>query len=147
MTYRIHIALNVSDVAASADFYARLLGSPPDKRSEGFAKFEPPGIAINLALIQRGETARPASGHGDINHLGLQQRSAEEVRAEAARLREAGLAPVPDVSLSGEERVLLYDPDGNEWEIFYATALRAPHEPDGSRQAGGGLKWPRQSYA
>ncbi|MFC5704431.1 VOC family protein [Cohnella faecalis] len=151
MVYRIHLALNVADVGKSVAFYRRLLGSEPDKQSDAFAKFEPVDTAINVALIQAKpvdtvnndaglvqaapvDTAsstglfqvEPAPARepkkGELNHLGLQVRNAEEVREAARRLKEAGLDPIPDRSLSGEERILLYDPDGNEWEVFYATA-------------------------
>lgn len=129
MAYRIHIALNVSDIGRSVDFYSRLLGSEPDKRTEGFAKFEPETAAINLALTQSeavGATAAPKEGA--LSHLGLQVLGADDVRAAEERLIAAGLAPERAFSLSGEERLLLYDPDGNEWEVFYATVRRRKEE-------------------
>jgi len=137
MSYRIHIALNVADIARSVDFYSRLLGAEPDKRTNGFAKFETAEPNLNLALSQTNANALPAPKDGALNHLGLQVRDAEDVRAAERKLIAAGLEPVRGFSLSGEERILLYDPDGNEWEVFYATTKAAhPNRPEASAGQG-----------
>ena len=64
-------------------------------------------LARTDALLQQG------------GRLGFQVESSEEVAAYAERWREAGLKIVVGKSVAKEDKVWAYDPDGNEWEVFF----------------------------
>jgi len=49
---RIQLALNVSDVDASVDFYSKLFGAEPAKRRPGYANFAISDPPLKLVLIE-----------------------------------------------------------------------------------------------
>ncbi|MDX6325686.1 MAG: hypothetical protein QOK15_2040, partial [Nocardioidaceae bacterium] len=82
---RVQLALNVDDVDAAVDFYAKLFGTEPAKRRPGYANFaitEPP---LKLVLLEN-----PGQG-GSLNHLGVEVEDVGMVDAEQSRLAEQGL--------------------------------------------------------
>ena len=85
---RPHLALTVSDVDRSIEFYRALFGIEPSKVRPGYAKFEvrEPGLNFTHNEGERdGEL-------GAFNHAGIQVASADDVLRARARLVEAGLA-------------------------------------------------------
>ncbi len=83
---KIHVALNVSDLERSVNFYRTMFGAKPVKWKPGYAKFniaEPP---LNLSLNYSSETM----SRGALNHLGIKVRDTDEVLATKNRLSEAG---------------------------------------------------------
>ena len=122
---RLQIALNVSDLDRSIDFYSRLFGEDPAKIKEGYANWslaEPP---LKLVLFERrladdGDTAR------DINHLGIEVDSTDEVTEIEARLAASGLETtgVDDTicCFAGKTETWLVDPDGHRWEVYVKTS-------------------------
>lgn len=88
---RVQLALNVSDIDAAVEFYAKLFGSEPAKRRPGYANFAITEPALKLVLIENPE-ARGAGLLGALNHLGVEVETAEEVRAATRRLADEGLA-------------------------------------------------------
>jgi catechol 2,3-dioxygenase-like lactoylglutathione lyase family enzyme len=84
---RIQLALRVADLDAAVDFYSRLFGTAPAKRRPGYANFavaEPP---LKLVLLE-GTAGEPTQ----MDHLGVEVPTADEVAAATDRLAGAGLA-------------------------------------------------------
>lgn len=115
MARRVHVAINVSDLAEAVAFYEQLLAAAPVKAVEGFAKFEVDEPGLNLAL---NEVEGPPAA-GVLSHLGWQVDDAAAVAAYARRWQEAGLPMRTGESVAGQDKVWAYDPDGNEWEVFF----------------------------
>lgn len=135
---RVQLALDVTDLEASIDFYTRLLGVEPAKRRPGYANFavvEPP---LKLVLLARGE-ARGRGVGGALNHLGIEAESTEEVAAAGARLADEGLATIRQDATTCcyavQDKVWVTDPDGAPWEV-YTVLADAPAEPDMSCDGG-----------
>ena len=73
---RVQLALNVTDIEASVDFYSKLFGTQPAKRRPGYANFaiaEPP---LKLVLIEN-RAARDDGVAGALNHLGVEVETPE----------------------------------------------------------------------
>jgi catechol 2,3-dioxygenase-like lactoylglutathione lyase family enzyme len=115
---RPHLALTVTDVERSIPFYEALLGSPPAKVRDGYAKFEVADPALNLTL-NRGELGGDL---GAFNHAGIQVESTEDVLAARLRLQKAGLATFDEMDTTccyaKQDKIWVHDPDGTPWEIF-----------------------------
>ncbi|NER38644.1 MAG: hypothetical protein F6J93_32610 [Oscillatoria sp. SIO1A7] len=50
-TFKTHVALNVSDIKKSVDFYKAMLGQSPIKYKADYAKFDLDNPALNLSLL------------------------------------------------------------------------------------------------
>jgi catechol 2,3-dioxygenase-like lactoylglutathione lyase family enzyme len=112
---RIHVAIHVKDLPAAVAFYRAMFAAEPVRDLPDFAKFVLDEPLLNLAL-----TAAPdlATGPGVLSHLGLQVETAAEVAAWGARWDAAGLPTKYGKSVADHDKVWVYDPDGNEWEVF-----------------------------
>lgn len=116
---RIQLALSVSDVDEAVDFYSKLFATPPAKRLPGYANFaidEPP---LKLVLIH--DPARA----GQMNHLGVEVFSTDEVSAAARRLSAAGVSTTEESGAccyADQQKVWVDDPDGAPWEIYTVLA-------------------------
>lgn len=125
MAHRIHVAINVPDLPAAVAFYRALLDADPVRDFEDFAKFVVDDPAINLALSAVPEVVPGPAGAeapapvGVLSHLGFQVDSAEEVHALGDRWERADLPIRRGDSVAGEAKVWVYDPAGNEWEVFF----------------------------
>jgi catechol 2,3-dioxygenase-like lactoylglutathione lyase family enzyme len=115
---KVHVALNVSEVNRSVEFYRAAFGVEPVKWKPGYAKFaiaEPP---LNLTLNQQAKI----DGRGALNHLGIEVSSTAEVIAAKERLRQAGLATSDEMNVDCcfalQDKTWITDPDGYRWEIF-----------------------------
>lgn len=128
-TTRVQLALNVSDVAAAADFYARMFGVPPHKQRDGYANFVVEDPPLKLVLIEQPQAA------GSLNHLGVEAATTTEVTAALARFRTAGLDATfaeQDVCCHAvQDKVFVTAPDvpTGMWE-FYAVTDDGPADPD-----------------
>lgn len=116
-TLKAHLAINVSDVEASIDFYKRLLGIEPSKVRTGYAKFDVQNPPLNLTLNQV-----PFSGKGALSHMGIQVAATEDVIALRDRWIESGLTPREEMQTTCcyalQDKAWVNDPDDNEWEVF-----------------------------
>jgi catechol 2,3-dioxygenase-like lactoylglutathione lyase family enzyme len=119
---RVQLALNVSDLEASVEFYSTLFGVAPHKRRPGYANFaitEPP---LKLVLIEVPDSARGVGTAGALNHLGVEVDDVDVVEAQASRLREAGLAAADEKDTTCcyalQDKVWVHDPAGAPWEIY-----------------------------
>ncbi|MFF6874853.1 MULTISPECIES: ArsI/CadI family heavy metal resistance metalloenzyme [unclassified Streptomyces] len=118
---RLQLALRVSDLEASINFYSKLFGTEPAKRREGYANFavtEPP---LKLVLIegQPGEETR-------LDHLGVEVESTEQVNAATSRLKDAGLATFEENDTSCcyalQDKVWVHGPGREPWEVYVVKA-------------------------
>ncbi|MEU3952414.1 ArsI/CadI family heavy metal resistance metalloenzyme [Streptomyces achromogenes] len=118
---RAQLALRVSDLEASITFYAKLFGTEPAKRREGYANFaiaEPP---LKLVLIE-GEPGQETR----LDHLGIEVESAGQVAAAAGRLKDAGLATSEENDTSCcyalQDKVWVHGPGREPWEVYVVKA-------------------------
>jgi catechol 2,3-dioxygenase-like lactoylglutathione lyase family enzyme len=114
---KAHVALNVSNVERSIEFYRTMLSIAPSKVRTGYAKFDVQVPPLNLTLNQHPPTAR-----GALSHMGIQVASTEDVLAMRSRWREAGLETRDEMQTNCcyaiQDKTWVSDPDGNEWEVF-----------------------------
>ena len=119
---KAHVALNVTDLRKSLDFYQRMLGIPPLKVKPGYAKFDVQDPPLNLSL----NAGAGVSTRGTLSHLGLQVAGTDDVLAIRTRWTEAGLNPRDEMRTSCcyalQDKSWVADPDGNEWEVFTVLA-------------------------
>jgi catechol 2,3-dioxygenase-like lactoylglutathione lyase family enzyme len=125
---RVQLALNVADMDAAVEFYAKLFGSEPAKRRPGYANFAISDPPLKLVLIEN-PTARGDGVVGALNHLGVEVDSTEEVDAAARRLAGEGLEPDVEEQTTCcyalQDKAWVHDPDGASWE-FYTVLADAP---------------------
>jgi catechol 2,3-dioxygenase-like lactoylglutathione lyase family enzyme len=118
MIRRMHVAINCSDLEKSLNFYRSFFGNEPTKIKDNYAKFELDNPALHFSL-----NVRPYEKKGVLNHLGFQVDNTEDVLAMGERLRENNLLTVDEMNTTCcyavQDKVWVYDPDGNAWEIFY----------------------------
>lgn len=122
---RVQLALNVSDLDRSVEFYATLFGVQPHKRRPGYANFaidEPP---LKLVLIEVPAEQRGTGVGGALNHLGVEVGSTQSVEQASDRLRDAGLAAFDEKDTTCcyavQDKVWVHDPAGVPWEVYTVT--------------------------
>jgi catechol 2,3-dioxygenase-like lactoylglutathione lyase family enzyme len=117
---RVQLALNVSDIDESVEFYSKLFGAPPAKVRPGYANFAIADPPLKLVLIQSDGTT------GTINHLGVEVESTEEVAAAQQRFAAEGLATAVEDEVSCcfavQDKVWVDAPDGEPWEFYTVLA-------------------------
>lgn len=115
---RIQLALNVSDLDAAVEFYARLFATAPAKRKPGYANFAIADPPLKLVLFEAAEG-------GTLNHLGVETEEAAQVEAAEARLSATGLETtgIDDTICCYASKVETWvtDPDGARWEWYVKT--------------------------
>jgi catechol 2,3-dioxygenase-like lactoylglutathione lyase family enzyme len=115
---RVQLALNVPDIDAAVDFYAKLFATEPNKRKPGYANFviaEPP---LKLVLFEN------ADAPDRLNHLGVEVASSDDVAAHQARLAGQDVPTVADSGtccFANQDKVWVDAPDG-PWEIYTVLA-------------------------
>lgn len=118
MIQRMHVAINCTDLDKSLQFYRSFFGAEPTKVKENYAKFELDNPLLHFSL-----NVRDFQAEGVLNHLGFQVANTEEVLAIGERLRQADLLLIDEMNTTCcyavQDKVWVYDPDGNAWEIFY----------------------------
>lgn len=121
MIKRMHVAVNCSDLEASLNFYRLFFNAEPTKIKDNYAKFELDSPSLHFSL-----NVRPFEKKGVLNHLGFQVDNTEDVLAMGERLRQANLLTIDEMGTTCcyavQDKVWVYDPDGNAWEIFYTKA-------------------------
>src|SRR6266536_2350880 len=121
----VHVRYMVDDVDAAVSFYTTHFGiTPLSNAAPAFADV----VRGKLRLLLSGRTSsagRPMPdgrqpGPGGWNRIHL---LVDDIAAEVARLREAGLSFRNDVvSGPGGKQILLEDPSGNPIELFQPAA-------------------------
>lgn len=136
-TGRVQVALNVTDLDRSVEFYRKLLGSEPAKRRPGYANFAVDSPPLKLVLIE-------GAAGGTINHLGVEVGDTEDVASAASRLEVEGLATDIEDGVACcyavQDKVWVTAPDGEQWEYYTVTGdapvMRAS-APEGCCEAEG----------
>jgi len=131
-TLKAHLALNVSNVATSLEFYKKMFGIDPSKVRTGYAKFDIQHPPLNLTLNQV-----PFDGPGALSHLGIQVAATDDVTAMISRWQEVGLTPREEMQTTCcyavQDKAWVSDPDGNEWEVF---VVLEDNLPEGTKKSG-----------
>ncbi len=116
-TSRIHLALNITHLKKSVEFYKALFDIQPSKIKPGYAKFEASSPPVNLTL----NSAEEVTGNR-INHLGIEVKAGKDVHKQNLRLKNLGLDTFYEESTlccyAVQDKVWVKDPDGNAWETF-----------------------------
>lgn len=120
-----HIALAVTDVARSSQFYQDVFGAIEVYRQDGFAQLQTPGTRDVLVLE---EAAERAGKTGGIAHFGFRLKQPADI--DAARMaveRAGGTVREQGEFVPGEPYLFALDPDGYEFEIWFE--LPTPVDP------------------
>jgi catechol 2,3-dioxygenase-like lactoylglutathione lyase family enzyme len=121
----VQLALNVSDIDAAVDFYAKLFGTAPAKRQPGYANFAIADPPLKLVLIENPAT-RGSGVMGALNHLGVEVSTPQEVQEAIGRLSGQGLSTEVQESttccFAVQDKVWTDDPDGAPWEYYTVLA-------------------------
>jgi catechol 2,3-dioxygenase-like lactoylglutathione lyase family enzyme len=114
---KFHASLNVTDLDRSIAFYRVLLGAEPAKVRSDYAKFDLAEPPLVLSLIP----GRAVAG-GNLNHVGLRVRNAEELVEIQRRLEAAGLHTEREEGVeccyARQTKFWISDPDRALWEIY-----------------------------
>lgn len=125
MTTKLHVALNVNNLAESMAFYRALFNAEPVKVRTGYAKFDLDEPAVNLTLNER-----PVHEAGGLNHLGIQVANTDAVLAMKARWQAAGLSTLDEMQTNCcyaiQDKVWAVDPNGYRWEVFVVLKDQLP---------------------
>ncbi|MFC0530505.1 ArsI/CadI family heavy metal resistance metalloenzyme [Phytohabitans kaempferiae] len=135
---RVQLALRVSDLEGSIDFYTKLFGVAPAKLRPGYANFAVERPPLKLVLIE-GEADQPTV----MDHLGVEVFSGDEVTAATSRLREAGLLTVPEENTECcyalQDKVWVHGPGQEPWEVYVVKGdadRLAKHDDGGACRCG-----------
>ncbi|MGD1698532.1 ArsI/CadI family heavy metal resistance metalloenzyme [Dapis sp. BLCC M229] len=115
---KTHIALTATNLEKSVEFYQVLFGIAPIKYKSDYAKFDIANPPLNLTL-NLAENVQPG---GNLDHLGIQVETSQEVAATIERFKISGLSIFEehntDCCYALQDKVWVTDPDGNRWEVF-----------------------------
>jgi len=113
---RFHLHLSVEDLEASIRFYSALFAAPPAVRHSDYAKWMIEDPRVNFAISKR---HRPV----DVNHLGFQVDSGEELQEMQAQLLTADSQLVQEIEraccYAKSDKYWVTDPSGIAWECFH----------------------------
>ena len=117
---RLQLALNVSNLEESIEFYSKFFKTKPVKIRPGYANFaiaEPP---LKLVLFENHDVA------GTINHLGVEVFSTTEVVEATRYLASEGFdTDIEDGTIcchALQDKVWVDGPDGSRWEVYTVLA-------------------------
>jgi catechol 2,3-dioxygenase-like lactoylglutathione lyase family enzyme len=113
---RLHLAVNVSDLTRSIEFYRILFGVRPARQTADYCKFELTRPPLVFSLIPQ-----PPGRGNRLRHLAFPVHQPAEVDAVARRLSTAGLVVTrnqgSDYDDARQDAASVTDPDGNCWRI------------------------------
>ena len=120
-----HVALTVTDLDASLDFYTRVLGFVHVMRVPGGRICLHPDNPLLLALVSHEEGCGGAFSelHTGVDHLGLEASSREEVLGWERHLRDHGVPYTPARDELFGSHLNFRDPDGIALEITSSNEL------------------------
>lgn len=120
-----HVAVTVTDIARSKDWYARVLGwSPLMEGEEGGVVFAvgtaPDGIILGLRQFAGGSREAFDPARVGLDHLAFQVGSADELAEWERRFDELGVTYTPTQHVPYGHVLNFKDPDGIALEVFAA---------------------------
>ena len=117
---RLQLALNVSNLDESVEFYSKFFKTTPAKIRPGYANFaiaEPP---LKLVLFENSDVP------GTINHLGVEVFSTDEVVEATRYLANEGFeTDIEDGTIcchALQDKVWVDGPDSSRWEVYTVLA-------------------------
>lgn len=112
-----HLALTVSDLERSFQFYHDVFGMLAVYREKKFIQAQTPGAHDILVLEQGGDDIGKSGG---IKHFGFRLVEARDIDRAAAAIERAGGKILHRGEFApGEPYVFFTDPDGYEVEVWY----------------------------
>jgi len=124
---KAHLAIRVTDVPASIEFYRKLFGIEPAKVRRGYAKFDVSNPPLNFTLNEA-----PAGERGALSHLGIQVATTGDVLALRERWQRQGLITRDEMHTECcyalQDKTWVRDPDGNEWEVLVVLQDNLPEK-------------------
>jgi len=112
-----HLALTVSDLERSFQFYHDVFGMLAVYREKNFLQAQTPGARDILVLEEGTENIGRSGG---IKHFGFRLTDARDIdRAAAAVERAGGKIKHRGEFCPGEPYIFFTDPDGYEVEVWY----------------------------
>ena len=142
---RVQLALNVSDLQESIDFYSKLFATEPHKRRPGYANFEIAQPPLKLVLMEVAEADRGTGPAGALNHLGVEVETKLAVQESIDRLNGQGLETKEELATTccyaEQDKVWVADPAGAPWEIYTITddLMAVTDQPINDGQCCGGV--------
>jgi catechol 2,3-dioxygenase-like lactoylglutathione lyase family enzyme len=116
---RFHVHVHVADLESSVKFYSTLFGEQPAVIKVDYAKWMLEDPRVNFAITS-------GAAQAQIDHLGLQVESDEDLETIAARLKAAGESVREQVNATccyaKGDKGWVNDPSGISWETFYTFA-------------------------
>lgn len=120
-----HLALSVSDLNRSFQFYHDVFGMIAVYREPNFIQAQTPGTQDILVLESGGDSIGKSGG---IKHFGFRLTDARDIDKAAKSIESAGgRITQRGEFVPGEPYVFFQDPDGYEIEVWYelpADSLR-----------------------
>jgi len=112
-----HLALTVSDVERSFQFYHDVFGMIAVYRDTNFIQAQTPG-ARDVLVFEQGTTE--AGKSGGIKHFGFRLTDPRDIDRAAKHIEQAG-GKIKDRGefVPGEPYIFFSDPDGYEVEVWY----------------------------
>jgi catechol 2,3-dioxygenase-like lactoylglutathione lyase family enzyme len=112
-----HLALRVSDVERSFEFYESVIGMVAVFKSDEFLQAQTPG-AHDVLVFERGKGAIGKTG--SVAHFGFRLKDPNDIHAAAAAVKEAGGSIEEQGEfVPGEPYVFARDRDGYLIEIWF----------------------------
>jgi catechol 2,3-dioxygenase-like lactoylglutathione lyase family enzyme len=116
---RPHLSINVRDLKKSVEFYSRVFGVKPQKKSKTYAKFDLKKPAFNFSMHE----VVDGRSLSRVNHLGIEVMSVKEVKSWHKKLKSKKIDTVEeegtDCCFALQDKFWFQDPDGNSWEVFF----------------------------
>ena len=113
---RFHVHVHVADLEASVRFYSTLFGEQPSVIKSDYAKWMLEDPRVNFAITS-------GASKPQIDHLGLQVESGEDLAVIASRLKAAGESVREQVNATccyaRGDKGWVNDPSGVSWETFH----------------------------
>jgi catechol 2,3-dioxygenase len=127
-----HCGIYARDVAQMVDFYTKTLGLTVSDRGINSRGIElafltaAPGHHHQLVIV----SGRSPDGVSTVNQLSFKLGDLDQLKTLFGRVREAGIAPIRQVSHGNALSFYFADPEGNQVEIYIDTPWYIP-QPHG----------------
>lgn len=131
---RAHLSINVRNLKKTVEFYSKVFGVKPQKKSETYAKFDLKEPSLNFSMHEVTD-GRIASR---VNHLGIEVMNVKEVTKWQKKLTKFKIKTLveegTDCCFALQDKFWFQDPDGNSWEVFFVhkqlptSGAEPPHQ-------------------